>query len=155
MAVVGSLNGLRRIILPQRSLNQIQQLLQPYFHACIENTNVFGDLPRRLQDYFMGNMTDFPDELDWGGVTPFQHAVWTTARGIPHGEARSYSWLAKQINRKKAARAVGQAMRRNPWPIIVPCHRVLASNGGLGGFAGGLEMKRRLLEIERQALSRS
>jgi len=77
--------------------------------------------------------------------------VWQATRLIPYGETRSYLWVAVQIGKPGAARAVGQALGRNPLPVIVPCHRVIAADGGLGGFTGGLEMKRRLLELETTA----
>jgi O-6-methylguanine DNA methyltransferase len=71
---------------------------------------------------------------------------WT--REIPYGQTRSYGWLAARAGKPQAARAVGQAMAANPWPIIVPCHRVVSSNGHLGGYGGGLGMKERLLRLE-------
>jgi len=77
--------------------------------------------------------------------------VWQATRLIPYGETRSYLWVAVQIGKPGAARAVGQALGRNPLPVIIPCHRVIASDGGLGGFTGGLVMKRRLLELETSA----
>jgi len=75
--------------------------------------------------------------------------VWEVARAIPRGETRTYGQIARQVGSPRAARAVGQAMANNPWPVIVPCHRVLGSDGRLTGFGGGLEMKRRMLEMER------
>ncbi len=96
-------------------------------------------------------MASFPDELDLSTATPFQRQVWEKTRLIPYGETRSYSWVAEQIGKPGAARAVGQALGRNPLPIIIPCHRVVASDGKLCGFAGGLGMKRRLLSLEASA----
>jgi len=98
--------------------------------------------------YFTGQRVDFPDRLDLSGATPFQRGVWQAARLIPYGETRSYAWVAGQIGKPKAARAVGQALGRNPLPLIVPCHRVLAADGGIGGFSGGVEMKKYLLAHE-------
>jgi methylated-DNA-[protein]-cysteine S-methyltransferase len=74
--------------------------------------------------------------------------VLETVRSIPHGEVRSYGWVARQIGKPKAARAVGQALAANPMPLVVPCHRVIGSDGSLTGFTGGLKMKKRLLELE-------
>jgi O-6-methylguanine DNA methyltransferase len=85
--------------------------------------------------------------LDLGG-TPFQRAVWSAARAIPFGETRTYAQVAAAVGRPGAARAVGQALGANPVPLLVPCHRVVATGGGLGGFTGGLEMKARLLALE-------
>jgi methylated-DNA-[protein]-cysteine S-methyltransferase len=106
------------------------------------------ELAERLRRYFDGQPVEFIDELDISSGTPFQQRVWQAARRIPWGETRSYQWIASEIGQPKAARAVGQALGRNPLPVIIPCHRVLASNGKLGGFSGGLEIKRRLLSLE-------
>jgi len=102
----------------------------------------------RLGAYFAGHRVDFTDKLDLSAATAFQREVWEAARLVPCGETRSYKWVAGQIKKPKAVRAVGQALGRNPLPVIIPCHRVLAGNGGLGGFTGGLEMKRFLLRLE-------
>jgi len=90
----------------------------------------------------------FSDGLDLDQGTPFQRRVWRTLLDIPRGETRSYSWVAEQIGRPDAARAVGQAVGANPLAIVVPCHRVVASDGGLGGYGGGLALKETLLQIE-------
>ena len=74
--------------------------------------------------------------------------MWNLTRGIPRGQTRTYGELARMAGSPGAARAVGQAMARNPWPIIVPCHRVLGSDGALTGFGGGVDMKRRMLQME-------
>ena len=103
----------------------------------------------QLRRYAAGERVIFRAALDWSGRTPFQQAVWQATQDIPYGETRSYGWVAQQIGRPRAARAVGQALGANPTPIIVPCHRVIAADGGLGGFGGNLDMKRRLLALER------
>jgi methylated-DNA-[protein]-cysteine S-methyltransferase len=101
-----------------------------------------------LQKYFSGKRTVFDLPLDTRSYTPFQQAVWRAALEIPSGETRSYAWIAKKIKNPRAVRAVGQALGANPIPIIIPCHRVISSVGTLGGFAGGLPMKKGLLELE-------
>jgi len=85
--------------------------------------------------------------VDPGG-TPFQRAVWAAARAIPRGRTRTYAEIAAAVGRPGAARAVGQALGANPVPLLVPCHRVLATGGGLGGFSGGIGLKARLLVLE-------
>jgi len=102
----------------------------------------------RLRMYFRGQETAFPVKLDLSGATAFQRDVWEITRAIPYGETRSYGWVAGQIKKPGAARAAGQALGRNPLPIIIPCHRVIAGNGGLGGFSGGIECKKQLLRLE-------
>ena len=89
--------------------------------------------------------------LDSAGAPPFHTAAWTACRQIPPGETRSYRWLAAAAGSPQASRAAGQAMARNPWPLVVPCHRVIGSAGKLHGYgAGGLTVKARLLEMERR-----
>ena len=80
--------------------------------------------------------------------TEFDHRVWLTLKEIPFGETRTYKWLAERIGKPKASRAVGQALGRNPIPILLPCHRIIESDGSIGGFSGGVDIKRRLLDIE-------
>ena len=103
----------------------------------------------QLQAYAAGQSVRFDVPLDLSAGTVFQQAVWRTLQKIPRGETRSYAWVARQIGKPKAARAVGAACGANPLPIIVPCHRVVASDGSLGGFAGGVQLKRRLLALEK------
>ncbi len=108
----------------------------------------FADVARQLTEYFAGQRVDFDLPIEMCG-TSFQLQVWSALRRIPYGEVRSYADIARAIGRPKAVRAVGAANGANPIPIIVPCHRVIGSNGSLTGFGGGLEVKRRLLELER------
>ena len=109
-------------------------------------------LVERLESYFNGRKVIFPDKLDLSTATPFQIKVWETTRLIPYGETRSYHWVAEQMGQPAAARAVGQALARNPLPVIIPCHRVIAGDGKLGGYSGGLGMKQKLLRLEQQKL---
>jgi methylated-DNA-[protein]-cysteine S-methyltransferase len=102
---------------------------------------------RQLRAYFDGELKDFRLTLDMVG-TPFQKSVWRELERIPYGRTRSYRELACVIGAPKAVRAVGAANGANPIPIVVPCHRVIGSSGKLVGFGGGLELKRRLLELE-------
>jgi methylated-DNA-[protein]-cysteine S-methyltransferase len=104
----------------------------------------------RLRRYFCGNEVVFPDELDLSRATDFQRDVWKATQRIPFGATRSYTWVSKQINKPWAVWAVGQALGKNPLPIIIPCHRVLNLHGSLGGYSGGLEMKRYLLALESE-----
>jgi methylated-DNA-[protein]-cysteine S-methyltransferase len=104
----------------------------------------------QLREYFAGERTAFDLELDLGG-TALQRAVWERLQAIPCGETTTYTRLARDIGRPRAARAVGAAVGRTPVPIVVPCHRVLGADGSLTGYAGGLERKRALLDLERTA----
>jgi len=102
----------------------------------------------QLRRYLKGELRRFDCKLDFDG-TPFQKKVWSALAKIPYGQTRSYQDIAKAIGHPKAFRAVGNANGRNSMPLIVPCHRVIESNGGLGGFGHGIEVKKRLLNLER------
>lgn len=101
----------------------------------------------QLAEYFSGQRRRFDLPLRLGG-TAFQRQVWLALGDIPYGTTISYAELARKVGRPRAFRAVGQANGANPLPIVLPCHRVVASGGGLGGYGGGLDMKRRLLQLE-------
>ena len=102
---------------------------------------------RQLEEYFAGTRHRFDLPLATQG-TDFQRSVWAQLTQIPHGEVCSYKDIAVAIGKPKAVRAVGAANGRNPIPIVVPCHRVIGSDGSLTGFSGGIELKKRLLELE-------
>ncbi|MBA7505853.1 Methylated-DNA--protein-cysteine methyltransferase [subsurface metagenome] len=137
--------------MPQRSAQEACQLLGNNVNHATWSPHLFDDLMERLRTYFSGHKVAFPDKLDLFRATHFQREVWEITRLIPYGETKSYAWVAEQIKRPKAMRAVGQALSKNPLPIIVPCHRVVASDGKLGGFSGGVEMKKCLLSLETSA----
>ena len=111
---------------------------------------VLVEAEQQLKEYFAGRRQQFSLKLAYSG-TEFQRKVWNALQTIPFGETRSYAELARQIGRPTAARAVGAANGRNPLSIVAPCHRVIGSSGELTGFAGGLEIKARLLAFERAA----
>jgi len=108
----------------------------------------FAEFEKKLRDYLAGKQVAFDEILDLVAATNFQRQVWLAAREIPYGETRSYAWVATRLGNPKACRAVGQALGKNPLPIVIPCHRVLSSGGTLGGFSGGIDTKRRLLALE-------
>ena len=132
------------------------KLLEIRFNSSIENDNVVEkcDLPifhkteAQLDEYFLGKRNSFSIPISLNG-TKFQQKVWKQLQSIPFGETISYQELAERVGDKKKARAVGNANGKNPIPIIVPCHRVIAKDGSLGGFGGGLPIKRYLLKLER------
>lgn len=152
VALLGSHKGLRRLSLkptPQEAMDELGGLPE---EATLDQ-NWFVPVQRCVERYLEGD-SDALDEikLDLDQTTPFFRAAWEACRTIPSGETRSYAWLAAQAGSPLAVRAAGQAMARNRWPLIIPCHRVIGSNGGLHGYgAGGLKVKARLLEMERAA----
>lgn len=113
-----------------------------------EEAASFAEAVRQLTAYFAGELTAFDLPLAPRG-TPFQQKVWRALRDIPYGRTRSYGELADGLGLKNGARAVGAANGRNPLPVIVPCHRVIGSDGSLTGFYGGLELKEALLALEQ------
>ena len=116
--------------------------------AWVREDAPFAEVERQLDEYFAGTRRTFDLPLAPRG-TPFQQAVWMQLREVPMGETTTYGTLAARIGKPNASRAVGAAVGRNPISIIVPCHRVVGSDGSLTGFAGGLVRKEHLLGIER------
>jgi methylated-DNA-[protein]-cysteine S-methyltransferase len=115
-----------------------------------QNKEALAPIARQLGEYFAGARSCFDLALDLSRLTPFQRRVLEATQRIPAGAVWTYGRLARAIGRPKASRAVGQALRRNPVPIVIPCHRVVASDGSLGGYSGGggLASKRWLLRFE-------
>jgi methylated-DNA-[protein]-cysteine S-methyltransferase len=117
-----------------------------------QNRSAFTEVIRQLQAYFRGELKEFDVPLAMEG-TEFQLRVWNELRAIRYGETISYAQLAERIGNPQAVRAVGLANGSNPIPIIVPCHRVIGSDGSLSGFGGGLSTKKKLLDLESNQLS--
>jgi methylated-DNA-[protein]-cysteine S-methyltransferase len=121
------------------------------FRASIDGgKSLLHQVCTELQEYFLGRRTSFDLPVDLSSLTPFQREVLAMTSRIPLGEVWSYHRVAEEMGRPKASRPVGQALGRNPIPIVIPCHRVVASDGSLGGYCGktGLELKRWLLRHE-------
>lgn len=116
----------------------------------IRETKLIKEAANQLNEYFSGERINFSISLDPEG-TEFQHKVWNELIKIPYGETRTYKEIAEKIGNPKAARAIGMANNKNPILMMIPCHRVVGKNKSLVGYAGGLEMKERLLEIENQS----
>ena len=149
LGVLASDKGLRTLSLPQPSKERVFKRLKLKPAGAVYSNDYFEELKEQLNHYFSGKAVTFNQKLDISQATVFQRKVWRASRLIPHGETRSYLWLAEKIGYPKAARAVGQALARNPLPVIIPCHRVIKEDGSLGGFSGGLRTKKRLLAIEK------
>ena len=123
------------------------QFTQPQ-KALLQTTELLSMATIQLDEYFQGKRTTFSLPFKLTG-TPFQLAVWKELQNIPYGQTTSSKEIAQKINKPKACRAVGMANNKNPLPIIIPCHRVIGSNGKLIGYAGGLKLKNYLLELEK------
>ena len=143
----------------ERGLNFItfpKSTWQRFFSALKKDENIdlkkdekkFSSLKKTLKPYFAGKKVKFKESLDLTGGTAFQKRVWKAMLKIPYGQTKSYGWLARQVGEKNKARAVGAACGANPIPIVIPCHRVIREDRTLGGYGGGLSIKRKLLKIE-------
>ncbi len=148
--LVATDTGLTRSVLPMETHEAVLKSLRPQILHAAYVPGFFGGLAYRIENYFAGKSFELDDRIDLRGAPLFFKTVWEQCRTIPLGETRSYSWLAEQSCNIKAVRAVGQAMARNPLPIIVPCHRVIGKNGSLTGFAGTIPLKRKMLDLEQR-----
>jgi methylated-DNA-[protein]-cysteine S-methyltransferase len=150
---VASERGLLRVYLPEKSLDALKRSIARDYADAEASHDLLDEFANDLQRYFEGEAVEFDVRLDWSGRNAFEIDVWRACRRIPYGDTDSYGGLADQLGRPGAARAVGTAMAHNPFPIVVPCHRVLKSDGSLGGYSGpgGVEFKRHLLDVERTA----
>ena len=135
--------GLCGIWLPSRSIHQ---------WPTPGKNRVISLAKQELNAYFAGDLTTFSVPLDWQG-TRFQESVWQALLAVPYGKTVTYGDVARAIGRPRSSRPVGGAVGKNPLPIIVPCHRVIGSDGSLTGFTGGLDIKIRLLELEGHSIN--
>ena len=145
-----SASGLAELHYPLPERGPALAALQTRFpEAMVLVDHAWARLKAQLRDYFDGQPIAFEAPLDVASYTPFRRAVWEATSRIAYGETRTYAWVAREVGVPRAYRAVGAALGANPIPIIIPCHRVLRSNGGLGGYGGGLALKQRLLAMEK------
>lgn len=151
IGLLASERGLRMLTLPARTQEAVIRRLRPdYQDASLTSEDpLLTETARQVNAYLAGELKDFSIDLDLRGHRPFELSVWTVVARIPFGQTRTYAWVAGQVGGGPgAAQAAGAAVGSNPVPLIVPCHRVIGSDGSLHGFAGGLAMKARLLALE-------
>ena len=149
MGVVASDEGVRRLTIPLPTPDEAMQGIAFEASAAELDNEYFAEFEDKLQRLFDGYEVTMEDEdLDLPDAPEFTKAVWKATREIPWGETRSYGDLAAAVGRPRGARAVGQVMASNPVAVLIPCHRVIASDRGLGGYGGHIEMKKRLLKLE-------
>src|SRR5262245_37777899 len=145
-----SKRGISAISLPQpnrrAAQSKLREIAGPF--TATKLTPGLRQARTELLRYLTGNSRSFSVPLDIKQGTDFQRRVWRVLRRMPYGSLRSYQWVAGRVGGWRYARAVGNAVGANPIPIIIPCHRVIARDASLGGFSGGLPMKRRLLSLE-------
>jgi methylated-DNA-[protein]-cysteine S-methyltransferase len=149
IALAATHAGLSRASLPRRTRTAALAAIGGSEADLAKPTHLLRAAEQQMRDYLAGNRArfDFPLDLRW--ATPFQRRVLLVVAALPRGHTASYGEIAARAGSPGAARAVGQAMARNPLPLIIPCHRVVAADGSLGGFGGGRALKRKLLAHER------
>lgn len=142
--------------LPQEG-SRLRRHIEDSYPEAVEDPRALPEFRRQVVDYFEGKVTDFTVALDTGDVPPFRRGVLAACEAIPYGETVTYADLARAVGKPAAARAAGGAMAHNPLPLVIPCHRVLRSDGSLGGFSstGGLTLKERMLQLEKAGVRRS
>lgn len=128
---------------------ELRRIVRTYGPGVLPDTRRIDPVARELDQYFGGRRRSFDVPVDLSGLTPFQQRVLRATARVAFGEVSTYAGVAMRAGSANAFRAAGQALTANPIPIVVPCHRIVASDGTLGGYAGGLEAKRRLLALER------
>ena len=128
--------GVRRLNLPVQDEKEALALLGVRNATDLHKGDDIGSLRRQVSDYFNGKGAGFDCKLDLSGSTPFQRKVWKATMEIPYGQVRSYKWVAEKIGKPSACRAVGHALAANPLPVVIPCHRIIRSDGRPGGFGG-------------------
>ncbi len=148
LLLIGDAAGLQRICFCKHC--DYRELIEDDWY---ESADFFATAVRELEEYFAGYRRVFTVKIDLHG-TDFQRLVWQQLQRIPYGATQSYKDIATALGNPGAARAVGMANHRNPLPIIIPCHRVIAADGALGGFASGVELKRKLLILEAESLGK-
>ena len=153
LLVATSPRGLRRIAYDPEPERKTEQLARSFGARVLRSPRALDPVRRELDEYFAGRRRSFDLPLDLEGVAPFHRRVLDELARVPYGSVTTYGRLAAEAERPRAARAVGTVMNRNPIPIVLPCHRVVGANGSLTGYAGGLQIKRSLLELEHALLA--
>jgi methylated-DNA-[protein]-cysteine S-methyltransferase len=141
--------SLLELDLSQQEAPAVRRVLLKRYPDAVESAKPFARLRSLLDQYFRGKRVDFDVPFDLSETTDFTRRVLLVVKHIPFGAVTSYGAIGMMLGYPAAARAVGQAVGRNPVPIVIPCHRVLRSDGALGGFGLGLDLKKRLLSLER------
>jgi len=150
MGISETSKGVDAIVLPKASKKAAEAALRTSSNVRLDTNAPWGlqEARRQLVEFLRGKRERFDFLLDLSQGTAFQRQVWRTLQRVPYGKLRSYRWVALRVGGRRYARAVGNAVGANPLPIVVPCHRIVSHDASLGGFSGGLPMKRKLLTLE-------
>lgn len=148
-------DALRRLVLPLDSAAEVREAVLREEPKATESRTLAPRVANQITQYFAGEPVEFDMPLDFAGRAPFETAAWKACAKVRYGRTASYRDLAKRIGNPAASRAVGAAMGRNPIPVVIPCHRILRSDGSLGGYSGsqGQAFKQRLLEMESASVT--
>jgi methylated-DNA-[protein]-cysteine S-methyltransferase len=148
LLVAATTRGLARIYFDADPELHLDRLAEVYGPRVLRSAGSVDPVHRQLDEYFAGSRSAFELEVDLRGAAPFAQQVLGELALVPYGQTTTYGTLAARVGAPRAARAVGMVMNRNPIPIVLPCHRVVGANGSLTGYAGGLDLKERLLRLE-------
>jgi len=151
VGILSSVYGIRRLTLPRETRGLALSELGDLSNKKLDQDS-FSNLEKKLQAYFSGEIVIFNEVTDLAEYPLFTKSVWHNTRQIGYGQSASYRDIAIKMGSPKSFRAVGQALKRNPVPIIIPCHRIIGNNGSIGGFNGGTTLKEDLLKLEKDAL---
>ena len=154
VGLVLSPHGLRATTLPRETRDEALRDVMEMGATAPAPERELTDLPERVAALASGKWSDLALQIDWNGITGFRRAVLEETMRIAPGKTRSYGEIAAAVGHPRAARAVGRVMATNPLPLVVPCHRVIGSDGGLHGYGGGLHMKETLLRLEGAPVKR-
>lgn len=153
LLIASSDRGLLRIAFLQNGVGEVIPRLEKAYpdETLVEDLATNRDALDQLQEYFQGHRRVFTLPLALRG-TEFQRSVWEAVAGVPYGETRSYGYIARKLGKPRACRAVGGANGANPVPIVIPCHRIIGSDGSMTGFGGGIPIKENLLALEKASM---
>jgi methylated-DNA-[protein]-cysteine S-methyltransferase len=154
MALISKNEKLISLDISKDSVDAIINRLLTLYPEGVESMKPFKEIYAQLDRYLKGGRVDFNVDIDISEMGTFTRNVLLELRKIPYGELRSYLWIGKRLGYRNAARAVGQAVKRNPIPLIIPCHRVIREDGSIGGFSLGIPIKEKLLTLEGIVLKR-
>ncbi|MCP4913978.1 MAG: methylated-DNA--[protein]-cysteine S-methyltransferase, partial [Oligoflexia bacterium] len=145
--------GIGRVVLGHESSSSVKKAIQSLYPSVEhEEDDLLGKVKGLLLKYFDGEVVCMDVPLEFPSGTLFQRKVWESVRSIPYGDIKTYGWLAEKLLNPGASRAVGNALSKNPIPLIIPCHRVVRSDGKMGGFSlsGGTMLKKKLIDLEKK-----
>jgi O-6-methylguanine DNA methyltransferase len=153
VGIAASAQGVTAVVLPKPTRRAVEREMMSGARRAVpppeaRATRHLEAARRAIADYLEGKSRSFDLPVDLDDQPIFRRKVWQALQAIPYGRVRSYGWVARKLGKPKAARAVGGACGANPMPLLIPCHRVVAGDGSLGGFSGGLSVKKRLLKLE-------